>query len=202
MLKKLSIAAAGSAIATLTAVSGANAVSFTGTGDGLVELSFDSSSIVVTDDILIEDISIDLNGMDFTWIGELDVDLVFDDGAGNIISVDVLNNGNAGGVLDLDDVAFGDYTFVDGAPPVVNTGDFLPTGSYAPTESFLDAFGGLNAKGTWTLEFRDSFAIDGGTMDSWDINIVSTPEPASLLALFGIGVLGATSLKRKQKEKV
>ncbi|NET74723.1 proprotein convertase P-domain-containing protein [Okeania sp. SIO1F9] len=210
MLKKLSIAAASSAIATLAAVSGAsaNSLSYTGAG-GLVPPEGTSglfeSSITVTDDIIIDDISIDLNGLTHTWASDLDVDLIFDDGAGNVISAEVFHDRRS-----LDDFG-GDYTFADGGSYLgaSSTGSPVAEGTYSPTESFLAAFGGLNAAGTWTLSINDDAGGDSGSMASWDLNIepgevdpVSTPEPASLFALFGIGALGATSLKRKHKEEV
>ncbi|RQH33447.1 PEP-CTERM sorting domain-containing protein [Okeania hirsuta] len=204
MLKKLSIAAAGSAIATLTAVSGANAASFSYTGSGGAFPPTFTSSITVTDDIAIDDLSLDLNNFQHTWAGDVVATLSFDDGFGSVIST-VMSNPLGG--VDSGNFDFnGDYTFADGgiALPRINP---LPEGTYAPEDSFIDIFGGLNAKGTWTLELLDALpAFDDGSLGSWDLNIegdpVSTPEPASLLGLFGIGVLGATSLKRKQKEKV
>ncbi|NEQ71843.1 MULTISPECIES: proprotein convertase P-domain-containing protein [unclassified Okeania] len=198
MLKKLSIAAAGSAIATLTAVSGANAVSFSGSG-GLVPPVGTSglfeSSITVTDDITIDDISIDFNDLTHTWSGDLIVDLTYDDGAGTVITAGVFDS--VGGPTDLN----GNYTFADGGSQFSPA---LPGGISSPDDSFLDAFAGINVAGTWTLSILDQFGGDSGSLGSWDLNVepVSTPEPASLFALFGIGALGATSLKRKQKEKV
>ncbi|MGK7892101.1 MAG: proprotein convertase P-domain-containing protein [Xenococcus sp. (in: cyanobacteria)] len=207
MLKKLSVAAAGSAIATLAAVSGASANSFSYSGSGSLlpptgTSGLFESSISITDDIIIDDISLDLNDLTHTWAGDLEVDLIFDDGAGTVITAVV---DNVGGSTDFD----GDYTFEDGGAVFPGDGNPIPGGIYSPTESFLAAFGGLNAAGTWTLSINDTAAGDSGSLGSWDLNIeaatvdpVSTPEPASLFALFGIGALGVTSLKRKHQEKV
>ncbi|NEP73897.1 MAG: PEP-CTERM sorting domain-containing protein [Okeania sp. SIO2G4] len=205
MLKKLSVAAAGSAIATLAAVSGASAVSFSGAG-GLVPTTGTSglfeSSITVTDDIIIDDISLDFNDLTHTWSGDLVVDLTYDDGAGTVITAGVFDS--VGGPTDFD----GDYTFEDGGAVFPGAGNPIPGGIYSPNESFLDAFAGINVAGTWTLSIFDQFGGDSGSLGSWDLNIeaatvdpVSTPEPVSLFALFGIGALGVTSLKRKQKEE-
>ena len=205
MLKKISIAAASSAIATLAAVSGASAVSFSGAGGGLPPgapantSGLFESSITVTDDIIIDDISLDLNDLTHTWAGDLVVDLTYDDGAGTVITAAVSNG--VGGPTDFD----GDYTFEDGGAVFPGAGNPIPGGIYSPNESFLDAFAGINVAGTWTLSINDRFFGDSGSLGSWDLNVegdpVSTPEPVSLFALFGIGALGVTSLKRKQKEE-
>ncbi|MGD1703214.1 PEP-CTERM sorting domain-containing protein [Dapis sp. BLCC M229] len=199
MLKKLSIAAASATIATLTAVSGADAASFSYTGSGGNFPPTLTTSITVTDDITIDDLSLDLNDFQHTWGGDVVATLSFDDGFDSVTSLVISNplGGVASGNFDFN----GDYTFADGgnALPAINP---IPEGTYAPVDSFIDTFGGLNAKGTWTLELSDSLeAADDGSLGSWDINIASTPEPVSLFALFGIGALGATSLKRKQKEE-
>lgn len=223
MLKKLSIAAAGATIATLTAVSSASAVSFSGSGFSIPDndpAGF-SSSINVTDEISVDDITVNLENLAHTWTGDLIATITHEESG---TSVDLIHrvglidpvpptccgdSSNLSGNYSFNDSFTGDIWAV--AAGVFN-GDVVPGGNYFAstingTQSFLSAFTGLSsAAGTWTLFINDGAGGDIGDLGSWSVDIegdpVSTPEPASLFALFGIGALGAASLKRKQKEKV
>lgn len=220
MLKKLSIAAAGATIATLTAVSGASAVSFSGSGFSIPDndpAGF-SSSINITDEISVDDITVNLENLSHTWTGDLIATITHEESG---TSVDLINRvGRTGGSGAGDSSDFnGNYSFNDSftddiwdaAAGVSGTEDVVPGDYFATTldgtQSFLSDFSSLSsAAGTWTLFMSDNAGGDLGGLDSWSVDIegdpVSTPEPASLFALFGIGALGATSLKRKHKEKV
>src|SRR5690606_29789154 len=41
----------------------------------------------------------------------------------------------------------------------------------------LDFFDGENAGGTWTLDIRDDFSGDGGTLTGWSITVCEPPPP-------------------------
>lgn len=58
----------------------------------------------------------------------------------------------------------------------------IPTisGVFQPLQS-LSGFNGEDAQGTWTLEIIDEFSEDGGSIDSWSLEIcTSFPESASV----------------------
>lgn len=220
MLKKLSIAAAGATIATLTAVSGASAATFSGTGFSIPDanLAGISSSINITDEISVDDITVNLENFSHTWVADLVVTITHEESG---ISVDLINRvgrtgnsgvgdgSNLGANYSFNDSFAGDIWAVASS---LSSGSVISGGNYFAstinrTQSFLSAFTDLSsAAGTWTLFMNDNVSGDTGSLGSWSVDIegdrVSTPEPASLLALFGIGALGATSLKRKHQEEV
>ncbi len=214
MLKKLSIAAASATIATLTTVSGANAqISGTGTGFSFPDddPSGVSSSITITDNETINDVSVLLDDLNHTWAGDLIVSLTHEDTG---TSVDLFNRPiGACGFFACNTDLDGDYNFSDSATlsfisEVENNsgGGFLAGGNFSPEEAF-SAFIGESTSGTWTLFVSDNEGGDTGELGAWNITFndsdpVSTPEPASLLALLGVATLGANSLKRKHKEEV
>ncbi|MGD1703211.1 PEP-CTERM sorting domain-containing protein [Dapis sp. BLCC M229] len=221
MLKKLSIAAASATIATLTAVSGASAVSFSGAGFSIPDndTAGISSSINITDEISVDDITVNLENLAHTWTGDLIATITHEESGTSVDLINRVGRTGGSGFGDSSDLS-GNYSFNDSftgdiwavAAGVLN-GDVVPGGDYFATtldgtQSFLSDFTSLSsAVGTWTLFINDGAGGDTGSLGSWSVDIegepvsVSTPEPASLLALFGIGALGATSLKRKQKEE-
>ncbi len=67
------------------------------------------------------------------------------------------------------DVNFDDEA-APGALPCPPTGG----GNYQ-SAGLLSAFDGENMNGTWTLSVIDNFDIDGGSLDSWGLNICFTP---------------------------
>lgn len=214
MLKNLSIATVGAAALTLTAVSGASAQSFNFVGaggdipDNGDDVNFFESSIVVDQDILIDDVSVLLEGFTHTWIGDLDVDLTFDDGAGTVITANLFDRpGFPASFFGTNADLNGDYTFADGNPLLPEVpGNPVPVVPYGPADSFIAAFGGLNAAGTWTLSIEDWAGGDTGSLGSWTLGIEgeviaeSVPEPASILGLLTIGAIGAAMGRKKKGE--
>jgi len=52
--------------------------------------------------------------------------------------------------------------------------------------SLLDSFNGSNPNGDWTLFLADLSGGDDSTLENWQLNIATVPEPSSGL-LFAIG---------------
>jgi subtilisin-like proprotein convertase family protein len=60
----------------------------------------------------------------------------------------------------------------------------------------LDAtFAGADFNGAWELSIVDDYAFTGGVLNSWTINVVGVPEPATL----ALTVLGALALIRRRR---
>ena len=116
-------------------------ISVSGLGD-------DVKSIKVTVDI------------DHTWAGDLRISLL--DPAGLRV---VLANRRGGAADD-----FRNVTFAQDAP--ISIRDAVPpfTGAYRP-EGDLNDFRGRSPNGTWQLEVRDLAFLDGGTLNSWTVDL-------------------------------
>ena len=88
----------------------------------------------------------------------------------NGVSVQLVSG--AGG----DDNDFEETTFDDDATISINNGVAPFRGKFKPAES-LGAFNGLSANGTWQLKIIDRAAQDGGSLNKWELEII-TDEPA------------------------
>jgi hypothetical protein len=220
-MKKLSLplsiaAAAGLAFGTATTAN-AGTFSYSGSGFSIPDnnTTGGSSTITITDNSTITDITVTLNNLTHTWLGDLTASLT------NIntgTTVDLFNRvGRTGGSGVGDSSNFGDnYNFNTAYTgnlwtTAAGLGDSsnIPSGNYFPTTvnggvSLLSAFNGQSLQGTWVLNIKDSFADDTGSLGSWNISgqSVSVPEPASVLGLLAFGAMGASSVvKRKQQQK-
>ncbi len=222
MIKKLSMplsiaAAAGIAFATATA---ANAATFTGSGFNIPDNNATgvSSTISITDNFTIADVTVTLNNLTHTWIGDLVASLT------NLTTGTTVNLFNRVGRTTLgvgDSTNFsGNYSFNDtftgslwttaaGLNGIAN----IPSGNYYATAatgtvSLLSAFSGQSALGDWQLNIQDRTGLDTGSLGSWSLALTPAqpaqpvPEPASAFSLLALGAMGAGSmLKRKQQQK-
>jgi subtilisin-like proprotein convertase family protein len=108
---------------------------------------------------ILDQVDIDIT---HTWAGDINVTLIAPDGT---TSAD-LTSGN-GGSAD-------NYTgtqFRDDAATSITAGTAPFTGAFQP-EQPLSTFNGVDADGTWTLNFCDSAGGDVGTFNSWSITFV------------------------------
>ena len=94
-----------------------------------------------------------------TWISDLDINLISPQGT----AVQIANFNTCGSEddfnLNLDDEGSGTWS----CPP---TGG----GTYLPTNA-LSAFDGQDSAGNWTLRINDIYNNDGGSLDSWSLEI-------------------------------
>jgi subtilisin-like proprotein convertase family protein len=144
--------------------------------------------------------------MSHTWVGDLTIKL---QGPGGLVAVmsrpgfaETGDDGN-GCCGSSNDWVFGaTQRFGDGLGPIaenmgVGQPATLPAGSWDPhggilgDTSFTTTFGATNAVGNWTLYMGDSAGGDVGNFRSFTLDLITTPEPASLglLALGGLAVL-------------
>ena len=115
------------------------------------------STIVVTDDNVIEDVDVTVN-VTHTFDGDLVLSLIGPDGTEVVLSDRQGGSGNN----------FTNTTFDDEASTPISGGSAPFTGSFRPDES-LTAFDGQVPAGTWRFRVEDQAGADVGTIDSWSI---------------------------------
>ncbi|MGK4569127.1 zinc-dependent metalloprotease [Flavobacterium sp. 3HN19-14] len=126
-----------------------------------------SSSLVVNNPYPIQKLSVTLN-LSHTWVTDLTVKLYSP--SGTAISLFSQQCGDA------DDVA---ATFIDGGAQLSCSGTPVISGIIAP-QSPLSALIGETSNGTWKLEVFDEFAEDGGSINSWSLNICNMVPALSI----------------------
>ena len=122
-----------------------------------------SSIISYVDDFLVNDVNVTVN-LNHTYDGDIDIKLVGPDN-----SVVMLSNRHGGSGDNYINTVFDDEaatTIASGSPPF--TGTFQPDGN-------LSDFNGLSTAGDWTLVITDNANIDGGTLNSWTIQLCGDP---------------------------
>ncbi|WP_218081289.1 PEP-CTERM sorting domain-containing protein [Anthocerotibacter panamensis] len=171
------------------------AATLTGAGGSIPDNSPTSpltSSVTFTDSFAIDSVTIALNNLSHTFVGDLIATLTHVETG---TSVDLFNRiTNNNGVNPDSSNLGGTYTFSDSAPisflTAVRSGGtnfVVPTGSYAPT-GLLSAFIGESSLGTYLLTISDNAAADVGTLGSFTLTLnpaaaTAVPEPATLLGL-------------------
>jgi hypothetical protein len=168
------ISNAPTATIEISTITKAHVSTFVGGGgdipDGIGSFQDD---IIVTDNFLITDVTVTLNNLVHTWVGDLSVRLRhLETGA----VVDLFRRpgqpqfSSSGYSNDLN----GNYSFNNHY--TVNFEDaagknaVIPSGNYACAESFC-AFEGLSAEGTWRLIINDCSAGDSGSLGSWKLKL-------------------------------
>lgn len=68
----------------------------------------------------------------------------------------------------------------------------------SPRTNMLNSFQGVNPNGNWTLFMADMSQNGTAKLDSWGLNIVAIPEPATVM-LFGLGCMGVWLLRRNAR---
>lgn len=203
-----------SAIASLTVLP-ASAVSFTGTGAGFSipdgNSTGASSTITVptSSNFLITDITVTLNNLTHTWIGDLIANLTYVPTNTTVSLFNRIGQGNEGsdfnGTYSFNDAFTGNLWAVAAPPVVIPSGNYFPTGAGSSTlVPMLTSLGGSQTAGDWRLTISDNEGGDTGALGSWTLNLqgtpiapVSVPESISGLGLLALGLLGAgAALKR------
>ena len=160
---------------------------------------------MVPDNFLINDITVGLNSLTHSWIGDLIATLTHAD---TNTTVDLFNrvgvissgfgaSSNLKGSYNFNDTFTGDLWTVESS---VENSSIIPGGGYFPTGPdssakvpMLTTISGLSSSGTWRLKISDVSGNDTGTLGSWSLNLqgsspVSVPGPLPLLgagAAFG-----------------
>jgi subtilisin-like proprotein convertase family protein len=174
-----------------------------------------TSIVNVVDDVIIDDISITVSGLQSTWIGDLIIRLV-----GPSFSADLMHRVGTANGRDIGDASDmnGDYIFADsgldlwaaaraaaralGREGVVGAGTYSATSLAGATVSLSDIYSGAMSAGDWSLVVSDNVGGDLNQFDAWTLNITysdvtSVPVP-STLAIFALGVIGLASRRLKK----
>ena len=118
-----------------------------------------TSTIYVGNNFAIEDVNVTVD-ITHTYSGDLTITLTSPDNVEVILS----NQNGAGG---------DNYTntvFDDDAATSITAGSAPFTGLFQPEGSLAD-FNGFQSIGEWTLTITDNFGGDGGTLNSWDLEL-------------------------------
>ena len=122
-----------------------------------------TSEIVITDTGTITDVNIlDLNIL-HTYVADLDISITSPNGTTVILAEDQCTSSD-NYLIDFDDDAS------SGTIPCPPTDGQ----AYQPSGSLSD-FNGESANGTWTLTIFDDFNQDGGSLESWKLEICTEP---------------------------
>jgi subtilisin-like proprotein convertase family protein len=119
-----------------------------------------TSIINFADDFTISDVNVTLN-ITHTWDSDLDVKLIAPDGVTEVIL--------------FEDVGLGGDNFIgtvldDEAGTAITAGSAPFTGTFRPQGNLSD-FDGMSSAGNWTLSITDDTNGDGGTLNSWDLQL-------------------------------
>jgi subtilisin-like proprotein convertase family protein len=206
--------------ATVLTVLPAHSATFTGNGTGFTiadnNATGASSTIVVTDNFSIADITVTLTNLNHTFIGDLIATLTKVDTGTTVSLFNRIgrvgtgngDNSNFAGTYRFNDAFTGDiWVVASGGNSTFNVpgGDYYPTavdsGALVP---ILPAFTGASSAGTWRLTISDNAASATGSLGSWTLSLVgassptAVPEPGSLLGLLALGLVGASSALRRK----
>ncbi len=105
------------------------------------------------------DVNVSLN-INHTWVSDLDITLIHPDGTRIELSTDNGDNGDN----------YTNTTFDQQAATLITSALAPFTGTFRP-EGDLNTLNGKSADGGWTLEIRDDTNSDGGTLNSWSLEL-------------------------------
>lgn len=230
-MKKLSIATAATATCITLGTIGmgaAEAATITYTGAGFAIPENDaagmSTDIVISESLNISDLTVTLNNLNHTRIGNLIATLTNVTTNTTVTLFDRVGRSEGPPVIPGYNRNFaGNYSFNDsfttnlwvtttGRTPSTNNtvipgGDYLPTLGVTGAISPLSAFNGELSQGIWRLMISDSAPVDTGSLGGWTLSITGNmsgqpvPEPASVVGLLALGAMGACGLKGKKGGK-
>jgi subtilisin-like proprotein convertase family protein len=122
-----------------------------------------NSTLSVASTGVISDVNITLN-ISHTWVNDMTVTLISPSGTQVQLVAQPCTSVALANIT---------ATFDDAGVPIVCGNSPAISGVVAPVQS-LAAFNGQTMNGTWTLRVLDSFAADGGFINSWSLNLCST----------------------------
>ena len=126
-----------------------------------------NSTLAIAATDVISDVNITLD-ITHTWVNDLTITLISP--AGTQVQLVVQPCASAA----LNNIV---ATFDDAGVPIVCGNNPAIAGTVKPIQ-LLSAFNGQTMNGTWTLRVLDSFAADGGSLNSWSLNLCKTVNPA------------------------
>lgn len=133
------------------------------------------STVVITADGIVSDVNVTNINITHTFSGDLDIDLMSPSG-----TTVKLHDSECGAfdniIINFDDEA------VSPTYPCPSTDN----GFYQPVEP-LRAFDGECMTGTWTLIVTDNANLDGGTLNSWTLDLCSIPSQVCYADIDGDG---------------
>ena len=190
---------------------------FTGNGLGFTIPDNDatgaSSDIVVADNFLISDITVSLNTLTHTYIGDLTATLTHIDTSTTVdlfqrvgrLSSGLGNISNLNGTYNFNDAFTGNLWAVaqsGNTSFVIPGGDYFSTGATSGTKvPMLTTISGLPSSGTWRLKISDNESADTGALGSWTLNLQGS-TPASVpgpLPLLGVGAAFGWSRRLRKR---
>ncbi|NJM79545.1 MAG: T9SS type A sorting domain-containing protein, partial [Flavobacterium sp.] len=125
-----------------------------------------TSTLTIPSGGSISDVNVSLN-LSHTYVGDLTA--ILTSPSGTIVELfnrRCTSNDNINVTFDDSGIAI-----VCGTNPAIS-------GTVLPAQS-LSAFNGLNSTGTWTLSITDGFDLDGGSLNSWSLNICTVQALSS-----------------------
>ncbi len=122
-----------------------------------------TSTLNIPSGVSMSDVNVTVN-ITHTWINDLSLTLTSPTG-----TVVTLVANPCSPIVGVNDIA---ATFDDAGTAFVCSNSPGISGIVLPAQ-VLTAFNGQNSTGTWTLSVIDAFAQDGGSLNSWSLNICS-----------------------------
>ncbi|MFN8346835.1 MAG: pre-peptidase C-terminal domain-containing protein [Spirosomataceae bacterium] len=130
-----------------------------------------SSTLTVPGSPIVKKIRVTIN-LNHTFMQDLDVELTSP--AGNTVGLfSDIGASTVGGAQTLMDITLDDEAALPPSFSLSSSFVIQPELAYS-----LDWFKGINGGGTWTLTLRDDANLDGGTLNSWSIEIIEEPAVA------------------------
>ncbi|RXR20701.1 T9SS type A sorting domain-containing protein [Flavobacterium amnicola] len=114
----------------------------------------------------LSDVNLTMN-ITHTYVSDLTITLLGPTGASAIVF-----NQSCGSSQNIN------TTFDDSGSVLACGGNPAVSGIVIPANA-LSVFNGTNPVGNWTLRVADGFNLDGGTLNSWSLNLCSTAAPLS-----------------------
>jgi len=132
-----------------------------------------NSTFNVTTSATIADLNVTVN-LTHTWVADLTLKLTSP--TGTVVTL-ITNKCDSASANSVNNIA---ATF-DDSGTAITCGDFPAITGTIASEQLLSQFNGQNSSGTWTLTVLDPYNADGGTIDSWSLNICTMASPLGLV---------------------
>ncbi|TVZ52453.1 proprotein convertase P-domain-containing protein [Dokdonia sp. Hel_I_53] len=144
------------------------------------------SIITIDQDFVLTDVNVTVN-INHTWVGDLLIEIIAPDGTAVVLANRTGGTGNSGD-------NYINTLFDSDSNLSINEGTAPFTGTFAPLED-LGILNGLTSGGDWKLRITDNANDDGGTLNSWSIQlcaseVLGVPEDLSSKSNFEIFDLG------------